>query len=131
MCIRGIDFAIGFWNCSDSVCNIFCFSFYLQSYIYKLFTRHQFLFLISEIILQCSQIFRYINYQYITVKRTNNNKFFDTPLLYLISKQFILANIETLSTLGTQDTRRRQSRDTVNIRYTRHTTKTIQRHCQH
>ena len=38
---------------------------------------------------------------------------------------------ETLSTLGTQDTRRRHSRDTVNIRYTRHTTKTIQRHCQH
>jgi hypothetical protein len=29
MCVRGIDFAIGFWNCSDSVCNIFCFSFYL------------------------------------------------------------------------------------------------------
>jgi len=34
-------------------------------------------------------------------------------------------NLEKLTTLGTQDTRRRQqSRDTDNIGYTRHTTKT-------
>ena len=35
-------------------------------------------------------------------------------------------NPETLTTLGTQDTGRRQSRDTDNIGYTRHRTKTIQ-----
>jgi hypothetical protein len=40
-------------------------------------------------------------------------------------------NPETLATLGTQDTGRRQSRDTDNIGYTRHRTKTIQRHWQH
>jgi hypothetical protein len=40
-------------------------------------------------------------------------------------------NPETLTTLGTQDTGRRQSRDTDNIGYTRHRTKTIQRHWQH
>jgi hypothetical protein len=33
--------------------------------------------------------------------------------------------------LGTQDTGQRQSRDTGNIGYTRHRTKTIQRHRQH
>ena len=33
--------------------------------------------------------------------------------------------------MGTQDTGRRQSRDTGNIGYTRHRTKTIQRHWQH
>jgi len=40
-------------------------------------------------------------------------------------------NPETLTTLGTQDTWQRQSRDTDNIGYTRHRTKTIQRHWQH
>ena len=40
-------------------------------------------------------------------------------------------NPETPETLGTQDTGRRQSRDTSNIGYTRHRTKTIQRHQQH
>jgi hypothetical protein len=35
---------------------------------------------------------------------------------------------ETLVTLGTQETRRRQFRDTGNIGYTRDRTKTIQRH---
>ena len=33
-------------------------------------------------------------------------------------------NPETLTTLGTQDTGQRQSRDTDNIRHTRHRTKT-------
>ena len=33
-------------------------------------------------------------------------------------------NPETMATLGTQDTRQRQSRDTGNIGYTRHKTKT-------
>ena len=37
-------------------------------------------------------------------------------------------NQETLVTLGTQDTDRRQSRDTGNIGYTRHRPKTIKRH---
>jgi hypothetical protein len=40
-------------------------------------------------------------------------------------------NPEILATLGTQDTGRRQSRDTGNIGYTRHRTKTIQRYWQH
>jgi hypothetical protein len=40
-------------------------------------------------------------------------------------------NPETSTTLGTQDTGRRQSRDIGNIGYTRHRTKTIQRHRQH
>jgi hypothetical protein len=40
-------------------------------------------------------------------------------------------NPETLTTLGTQDTGQRQSRDTDNIGYTRHMTKTIHRHWQH
>ena len=40
-------------------------------------------------------------------------------------------NSETQPTLGTQDTGLRQSRDTVNIGYTRHMTETIQRHSQH
>ena len=40
-------------------------------------------------------------------------------------------NQETLATFGTQDTWRRQSRDTDNIWHTRHRTKTIQRHWQH
>jgi hypothetical protein len=40
-------------------------------------------------------------------------------------------NPETLTTLGTQDTGQRQSRDTDNIGYTRHRKKTIQRHWQH
>jgi hypothetical protein len=40
-------------------------------------------------------------------------------------------NPETSATLGTQDTGRRQSRDIDNIGYTRHRTKTIQRHRQH
>ena len=40
-------------------------------------------------------------------------------------------NPETLATLGTQDIGQRQSRDTGNIGYTRHRTKTIQRHWQH
>ena len=35
-----------------------------------------------------------------------------------------MQNSETLATLGTQDTGRRQSRDTGNIGYTRHRTKT-------
>jgi hypothetical protein len=35
---------------------------------------------------------------------------------------------QTLATLGTQDTGRRQSRDTSNIGHTRYRTKTIQRH---
>jgi hypothetical protein len=39
-------------------------------------------------------------------------------------------NLETLSTRGTQNTGRRQSRDTVNVGYTRHRMKTIHRHCQ-
>jgi hypothetical protein len=37
-------------------------------------------------------------------------------------------NPETLETLSTQDTGRRQSRDTGNIEHPRHWTKTIQRH---
>ena len=40
-------------------------------------------------------------------------------------------NPETQTTLGTQDTGLRQSRDTDNIGHTRHRTKTIQRHRQH
>jgi hypothetical protein len=40
-------------------------------------------------------------------------------------------NSETMSTLGTQETERRQFRDNVNIGYTRDRTKTIQRQCQH
>jgi hypothetical protein len=39
-------------------------------------------------------------------------------------------NPETRATVGTQDTGPRQSRDTGNIWYTRHRTKTIQRHWQ-
>ena len=50
----------------------------------------------------------------------------------LIQKgQSRMDNPETMATLGTQDTRQRQSRDTGNIGYTRHKTKTIQRHWQH
>jgi hypothetical protein len=37
-------------------------------------------------------------------------------------------NPETLATFGTQNTGRRQSRDTGNIWHTKHRTKTIQRH---
>ena len=40
-------------------------------------------------------------------------------------------NPETQTTLGTQDTGLRQSRDTDNIGHTRHRAKTIQRHRQH
>jgi hypothetical protein len=40
-------------------------------------------------------------------------------------------NPETQTTLGTQDTGLRQSRDTDNIGHTRHRAKTIQRHIQH
>jgi hypothetical protein len=40
-------------------------------------------------------------------------------------------NPETLATFGTQETGRRQSRDTGNIWYTRHRTKKIQIHWQH
>jgi hypothetical protein len=40
-------------------------------------------------------------------------------------------NPETLATFGTQNTGRRQSRDTGNIWHTKHRTKTIQRHWQH
>jgi hypothetical protein len=40
-------------------------------------------------------------------------------------------NPETLATLGTQDTGRRQSGDNGNIVYTRHRTKTIMRNWQH
>ena len=40
-------------------------------------------------------------------------------------------NPETVATFATKDTGRRQSRDTGNIRHTRHRTKTIQRHWQH
>ena len=39
-------------------------------------------------------------------------------------------NPETLTTVGTQDTGRRQSSDIGNSGYTRHRTKTIQRHWQ-
>ena len=42
-----------------------------------------------------------------------------------------MGDTETLAALGTQDTGRRQSRDTGNIGCTRHKTKTIQRHWQH
>ena len=40
-------------------------------------------------------------------------------------------NPETVATFATKDTGRRQSRDTGNIRHTRHRTKTIQRQWQH
>jgi len=40
-------------------------------------------------------------------------------------------NLETLATLGTQETGRRQSRDTGNIRYTRNRTKTSKTKTQH
>ena len=40
-------------------------------------------------------------------------------------------NSETLATLSTQETGRRQFRDTGNIEYTGDRTKTIQRHWQH
>ena len=42
-----------------------------------------------------------------------------------------MGNPETLAALGTQDTGRRQSRDTGSMGYTRHRTKTIQRHWQY
>jgi hypothetical protein len=42
-----------------------------------------------------------------------------------------MVNPETMATLGTQDTGRRQSRDNGNIGHTRHRTKTIQRQWQH
>ena len=40
-------------------------------------------------------------------------------------------NPEKLAIFGTQGTRRRKYRETGNIWYTRHTTKTIQRNWQH
>ena len=52
-------------------------------------------------------------------------------LTYLVCRENRRDNQETLATLGTQDTGRRQSRDTGNIGYTRHRTTTIQRHWQH
>jgi hypothetical protein len=42
-----------------------------------------------------------------------------------------MVNPETMATLGTQDTGRRQSRDNGNIGHTRHRKKTIQRQWQH
>ena len=42
-----------------------------------------------------------------------------------------MGDTETLAALGTQDTGRRQSRDTGSMGYTKHGTKTIQRHWQH
>ena len=40
-------------------------------------------------------------------------------------------NPKKLATLGTQDTGQKQSKETGNIGYTRHRTKTIQRNWQH
>jgi hypothetical protein len=53
------------------------------------------------------------------------------PNVTSVSGLSLSDNLATLVTLGTQDTGRRQSRDTGNIGYTRHMTKTIQRHWQH
>ena len=47
---------------------------------------------------------------------------------YLVHKAHDEENTEKLATFGTQGTRRRQYRETGNIWYTRHTTKTIQKH---
>ena len=45
--------------------------------------------------------------------------------------QSVMDNLETVETSDTQDTWQRQSRDSGNIGYTRHRTKTIQRQWQH
>jgi hypothetical protein len=43
LCIRGIDFTIGFWNCSDRV---ICFVFHLITILSKIVSEVLFIFIL-------------------------------------------------------------------------------------